>query len=85
MQSKGTNNMETIKYCTKCKRRGHLVSSELLPLLKKAYPDAEFEDKCLSFCGPGSKKPFVQINGALVFAETNEELMEQIAEVLDMD
>ena len=77
--------METIKYCTKCKRRGHLVASELLPLLKKQYPHAEFEDQCLSFCGPGSKKPFVQVNGVLVFADTDEELLEKIADVLDMD
>lgn len=74
-----------IKYCTRCKRRGHLVKSELLPMLKEKYPDASYEDMCLSFCGPGSKGPIVSINGQLLFADTNEELMEAIEEHLEMD
>jgi len=71
-----------IKYCDKCKRRGDIVKAQLVPKLQKEFPQAVFEAKCLSFCGPGSKKPFVYVNDTLVYADSDEALIEKIKQVI---
>lgn len=72
----------TIKYCDKCKRRGDIVRTKLLPRLKKEFPHAEFQSGCVSFCGPGSQKPFVYVNDMLVYATNDDELIEQIHQTI---
>lgn len=70
-----------IKYCDKCKRRGHLVKHQLIPKLQKQFPDAEFEVGCLSFCGPGSQQPFVFVDDELVYAKTDDELIDKLCQL----
>ena len=72
-----------IKYCDKCKRRGDIVRKELVPRLKKEFPQATFENGCVSFCGPGSKRSFVYVNDLLVYAMSDDELIEKIKEVIE--
>lgn len=72
----------TIKYCDRCKRRGDIVKAQLVPRLQKEFPEATFEAECLSFCGPGSKKPFVAVNNELVYADSDDELVRKIDERL---
>lgn len=72
----------TISYCDMCKRRGDQVKAHLAPRLKKEFPEAEFVVQCLSFCGPGSKKPFVYVNDELIYAETDDELIQEIKDYI---
>ncbi|GBU11207.1 hypothetical protein AwErysi_08230 [Erysipelotrichaceae bacterium] len=72
-----------IKYCTSCKKRGDLVQKTLVPKLKKAFPESDFIMQCLSFCGPGSRQPFVYVDQTLITAKTDEELIEKIKKHLE--
>jgi len=67
-----------IKYCDKCKRRGDLVRSELLPRLKKEFPMATFEAGCLSMCGLGSRMPVVFVDDHIIYADSDDELINKI-------
>jgi len=74
-----------IQYCEKCKRRGDLVRTKLAPRLKKEFPMATFTTKCLSFCGPGSQMPFVFINDALIYADSDDELITKIKDFINTE
>lgn len=67
-----------IGICIKCKKRGEHVRIHILPHIKEKCPLAAIEIKCLSFCGPGSMRPFVVIDDEVIFTQTDEELLEEI-------
>jgi uncharacterized protein YuzB (UPF0349 family) len=71
-----------IKYCDRCKRRGDLVRSQLLPRLKKEFPQAAFDSMCLSVCGIGSRKSVVFVNDQLIYADSDDELIDKIKDVV---
>ncbi len=58
--------------CNKCNGFNH---KELVSKLLVLYPDAKYEVKCQSFCGPGSNEPFVAINEVFITASTIDELL----------
>lgn len=76
-------NKPSIRYCDSCKRRGDIVRSKLAPRLKKEFPNAEFDVQCLSFCGPGSRQPFVYLGDTLIYAATDDALIDKIRMELD--
>ncbi len=61
--------------CHKCKSFDY---KSLIEVLRDKYPDATYDLKCQSFCGPGSLRPFVAINEVFIEAETIEALLEKI-------
>jgi len=71
-----------IKYCDKCKRRGDLVRTQLVPRLKKEFAQATFEVGCLSVCGLGSRQPVVFVNGEVVYANSDDELIMKIKQII---
>lgn len=73
---------QVIGYCVKCRGRGDIVRTKLVPRLKREFPTAIFEERCLSFCGPGAKTSFVTVNEVLVTATTDDELINKIHELL---
>ncbi|MGL5042260.1 MAG: DUF1450 domain-containing protein [Culicoidibacterales bacterium] len=77
--------ISVIKYCESCKKRGPTVKTQLLPKIKKAFPDALLESKCLSFCGPGSRQPFVYVDDTLIYAADDEQLIAKIKEHLEQE
>jgi len=71
-----------IKYCDKCKRRGDLVRSQLVPRLKKEFAGASFDAQCLSVCGLGSRKAVVFVDGQIIHADSDDELIAKIKETI---
>ncbi len=71
--------MNNFKICDKC--AGTNIKT-LVPKLKELDPNAEIDIKCHSFCGPGSKKPFVIVNDRTVFAETEEEVIKKVRRLI---
>ncbi len=61
--------------CHKCKTFNH---KELVKKLIASYPDAKFDVKCQSYCGPGSKRPFVAVNEVFIEADSLDELLEKV-------
>ncbi len=58
--------------CNKCKTLNY---KELIAILRTQYPDATFDLKCQSFCGPGSLKPFLAVNEVFIQADDIESLL----------
>ncbi len=65
--------------CHKCKTFDYKY---LIDVLRKNYPDATFDVKCQSYCGPGSVRPFVSINENFIDAENIDELIYKIDEFI---
>ncbi len=61
--------------CHKCKTFDHKI---LVRKLLDKYPDASFDVKCQSYCGPGSKNPFVAVNEIFIEADTIETLLDKV-------
>lgn len=64
-----------IQGCEFCKS---MKNQRLEQRLQKAFPDAEIEMKCQSYCGPGSRVPFVMIDDEIIEAPTIDLLIEAI-------
>lgn len=60
--------------CQKCKTFDYKV---LINILREKYPNATFDLKCQSFCGPGSLRPFLAVNERFIEADSIEELLEK--------
>ncbi len=65
--------------CQKCKTFDYKV---LIGELRTQYPNATFDLKCQSFCGPGSIRPFLAVNERFIEADTIEELLEKTRELV---
>ncbi len=68
-------------YCQKChnKKRGlnyDNARSQIAEMLDIDFD--EVEDGCTSFCGPGTKMHFVEVDSEMLYAETFEGLLEQL-------
>ncbi|MGL4663008.1 MAG: DUF1450 domain-containing protein [Culicoidibacterales bacterium] len=68
-------NKIVIRSCEVCKS---MKNQQLEQKLKKEFPDAEIQIKCHSYCGPGSRKPFVMIDDEIFEAPTINELIAEI-------
>ncbi len=61
--------------CNKCRTFDY---KELINSLREKYPQATFDLKCQSYCGPGSIRPFVAINERFIDADDMDELLQKI-------
>lgn len=61
--------------CETCKS---MKNQQLEQKLKKAFPEMEVQIKCQSYCGPGSRMPFVMIDDEIIEAPSIEQLIEAI-------
>jgi len=68
------------KICDKCK--GTNVAS-LKTELAKAFPDADINIACQSYCGPGRDYPFVFVNNKPIKAGSQPELIEKVKSALN--
>ncbi len=68
--------------CNKCRTIDHKF---LVKELLKRYPEATFEVRCQSFCGPGSIEPFVAINEVFITAKTMELLIAKVEEYIEVN
>lgn len=64
-----------IRSCEICKS---MKNQKLEQRLKKAFPDAEIDIKCQSYCGPGSRQPFAMIGDDIIDAPSVELLIKEI-------
>lgn len=73
--------MLTIKIssCEICKS---MKNQRLSEKLAKAFPQAQIQMKCQSYCGPGSRQPFVMINDDIITAQTVDMLIKEIEKYL---
>lgn len=69
-----------IRSCELCKS---MKNQQLEQKLKKAFPHAEIQIKCQSYCGPGSRQPFVMIGDDIITAPTIDLLIKEIRQYLD--
>lgn len=65
--------------CNKCKTFDYKI---LINSLIEKYPEATFDLKCQSYCGPGSVRPFVAINENFMDADNMEELIVKVDEFI---
>ncbi len=66
--------------CNKCK--GSDVE-ELKKAILELDPQATFDVKCQSNCGPGMYEPFVKYNNKFYIGDDNEEVIELLEEDLE--
>ena len=71
--------MNQFRVCDKC--RGTNLNS-LLPKLKEIDEAAEVIIGCQNFCGIGARKPFVICNHTPIVADTEEELIDKLKQVI---
>lgn len=71
-----------IATCNKCRTIDHKY---LVKTLLEKYPDATFEVRCQSYCGPGSIEPFVAINEVFISAPTMELLIEEVDKYIEVN
>lgn len=69
-----------IQGCEICKS---MKNQRLKERIQKAFPDAEVQIKCQSYCGPGSRKPFVMIDDEIIEAPSIDLLIEAIRQHLE--
>ncbi len=66
--------------CNKCKSFNY---KELVKELLARWPDAKFDVKCQSYCGPGSKQPFVSVNENFIEANDIASLVSKVEVLLE--
>lgn len=70
--------MSKIIYCKKCHNKKRSSSYETAKeTIEKNYPGAEIVDMCMSTCGLGKKKFFIQIEEEVKTGQTLEEILKQ--------
>lgn len=69
-----------IQSCEICKS---MKNQQLENKLTKAFPEAEIQIKCQSYCGPGSRKPFAMIEDEIIEATTIDLLIKEIKSYLE--
>jgi len=67
--------VNVFKICDKCVATN---IKTIVPRLQELDENAIIDIKCHSFCGPGSKKPFVIVNERTVFANSEDEVIEKV-------
>lgn len=67
------------RVCNKCKGTN---LNTLLPRLKQIDPKAKIYQGCQSYCGPGRDRVFVFVNNKPILANTEDELIQKVKEVL---
>ncbi len=68
--------------CNKCRTVDHKF---LVLELRRIYPNASFEVRCQSYCGPGSINPFVAVNEVFISASNNQELLKKVCEHVEVN
>lgn len=71
--------MNEFKTCNKCTG---FNSEELINKLKLLDSNAKIMVGCQNMCAIGAKKPFVIVNGMLMVADTIDEVIEKVKEVI---
>ena len=71
--------MNEFKTCNKC--RG-FDSDELVEKLKELDSNAKIIVACQSMCAIGAQRPFVIVNGMPLMANSVDELIERVKEVI---
>jgi uncharacterized protein YuzB (UPF0349 family) len=71
--------MNEFKTCNKCTG---FNSEELINKLKLLDSNAKIMVGCQNMCAIGAKKPFVIVNGVLMVADTIDEVIEKVKEVI---
>ncbi|MDD2469901.1 MAG: DUF1450 domain-containing protein [Bacilli bacterium] len=72
--------MNEFKLCDICEA---VNSESLIKRLKEIDPEAEIVVGCQGFCGIGATKPFVIVNGMPAIADTEDEVIEKVKEILN--
>lgn len=68
------------RICDKCKA---INVDTLKPRLQEVDPNADIKVGCQNFCGIGMKKSFAIVNNIPVIAETEDELIDKIKEIIN--
>lgn len=68
-----------IRSCDTCKSMKNMRLEERL---KSAFPDAQIQIKCQSYCGPGARTPFAMIDDEIFEAPTIDALIDAIHQYL---
>lgn len=71
--------MNEFKTCDICQA---INIDTLVPRLKEIDKDANIVIGCQGFCGIGTTKPFVIVNGIPVIDETEDKVIDKIKEIL---
>lgn len=69
-----------IRSCEICKS---MKNQQLEQKLRKAFPNVDIQIKCQSYCGPGSRTPFVMIGDDIIEASSIELLIKEIRQYLE--
>lgn len=72
--------MNEFKVCDIC---AAVNSESMIKRLKEIDPEAEIIVGCHGFCGIGATKPFAIINGIPAIAETEDEVILKVKEMLN--
>jgi uncharacterized protein YuzB (UPF0349 family) len=72
--------MNEFRVCDICEA---VESESMIKRLKEIDPSASIEVGCQGFCGIGATKPFVIVNGIPAIADTEDEVIEKVKEMLE--
>lgn len=72
--------MNEFKVCDICEA---VNSESIIKRLKEIDPTAEIIVGCQGFCAVGATKPFVIVNGIPAIAETEDEVINKVKEMLN--
>lgn len=72
--------MNEFRLCDICKA---VNSESMVARLKEIDPEAHFEIGCQGFCAIGATQPFVIVNGMPVIADTEDEVINKVKEMLN--
>jgi uncharacterized protein YuzB (UPF0349 family) len=72
--------MNEFRVCDICEA---VDSESMIKRLKAMDPNASIEVGCQGFCGIGATKPFVIVNGIPAIADTEDEVIEKVKEILE--
>ncbi|MFV0499312.1 MAG: DUF1450 domain-containing protein [Bacilli bacterium] len=65
--------------CSKCKTVDYKT---IINDLRLKYPEAKFDVRCHSYCGPGSLKPFVAVNETFILGDDTQDLLKKVNEFI---
>lgn len=73
-----------ISYCKKCHEKKRLKHIDgVISDLKTTANTEDIELKCLSYCGPGAKTNFCEIDGVVIQDEDYDAFLEKVGQEYD--